>query len=186
MRAIAAAIRDGRLNAELAVLVSNNRNCGAIQWAAQNGVPWRHLSRQVIGSEVQLDATIAKVFKAAKVDLIVLAGYMRMLGPVTIAAFPNRILNVHPALLPKHGGQGMYGKHVHEAVLAAGDTQTGATIHLVDGEYDHGATVAQIKVPVVPGDTVETLTAKVQAREQELFPETLRRIFAGEINLDRL
>jgi phosphoribosylglycinamide formyltransferase-1 len=186
MRAIVAACRGGKLAAEPALLVGNNRDSGAIAWAELQGVPWRHLSATKLGSEDALDQAMADELRAAKVDLVILAGYMRKLGPRTLAAFPRRMLNVHPALLPKFGGQGMYGKHVHEAVLNAGEKVTGATIHVVDGEYDHGPVVAQAQVPVEAGDTPETLAARVQAKEQELYPQVLRDIIGGKIDLDRL
>ncbi|MSO98203.1 MAG: phosphoribosylglycinamide formyltransferase [Rhodospirillaceae bacterium] len=186
MRAIVAACRMGRLNAEPALLISNNRDCGAIAWADLQDIPWQHLSATKLGSEAAVDDAMARELKAANVDLIVLAGYMRKLGPKTLAAFSKRILNVHPALLPKFGGQGMYGKHVHEAVLKSGDKTTGVTIHIVDGEYDHGPIVAQAEVPVAVGDSPDTLAARVQAKEQELYPQVLKKIFSGEIDLDKL
>lgn len=184
MRAIVAACRDGSLAAEPAVLISNNGTCGAVAWARENGLPALHLSVAVLGSPDAVDPAIAKALADHRADLIVLAGYMRKLGPATLAAFKNRILNVHPALLPKFGGQGMYGTFVHEAVLKAGETRTGATIHIVDGEYDHGPIVAQAEVPVLPGDTPDTLAGRVQAKERELFPQTLRDIVAGRLNLN--
>jgi phosphoribosylglycinamide formyltransferase-1 len=96
------------------------------------------------------------------------------------------MLNIHPALLPRHGGKGMYGIRVHEAVLAAGERETGVTVHLVDEVYDHGPIVAQARVPVQPGDTPEALQARVLQAEHRLYPETLRRIALGEIDLDAL
>ncbi len=186
MRAVVAACRGGALQAEPALLISNNRDSTAIAWAQENNVPWAHISAKVTGSEEAADTAIADTLKRHGADLVVLAGYMRKLGPATLKAYHRRILNVHPALLPKFGGQGMYGAHVHEAVLKAGERETGVTIHLVDDEYDHGAVVAQASVPVEPADTAATLAARVQAREQTLYPETLRRIVAGEIDLDRL
>lgn len=186
MRAIVAACRAGRLNADATLLISNNRDCGAIAWADLQGVPWQHMSATKLGSEEALDEAMAAALKTAHVDLIVLAGYMRKLGPKTLEAFSRRILNVHPALLPKFGGQGMYGKHVHEAVLKAGEKVTGATIHIVDGEYDHGPIVMQAEVPVEPSDTPDTLAARVQAKEQELYPQVLQKVFSGEIDLDGL
>lgn len=186
MRAIVTAMRGGGLKAEPAVLISNNRACGAIAWAEENGVAWAHISAKVTGSDAAADAAIADTLKKHGADLVVLAGYMRKLGPATLTAYHRRILNVHPALLPKFGGQGMYGAHVHEAVLKAGERESGATIHIVDDEYDHGAVVAQAPVPVEAADTAATLAARVQAREQTLYPETLRRIISGEIDLDRL
>ncbi|MEA2757723.1 MAG: phosphoribosylglycinamide formyltransferase 1, partial [Methylobacteriaceae bacterium] len=119
----------------------------------------------------------------AAVDLVILSGYLRKLGPAILAAFDGRILNVHPALLPKFGGKGMYGARVHEAVLAQGETQTGATIHLVDAEYDHGRTIAQSRIAIEPGDGVQEIQAKVMKAESSLFVETVRRIADGELKL---
>jgi phosphoribosylglycinamide formyltransferase-1 len=186
MRAVVAACRDGRLGASPALLISNNRDSAALTWAADNGLTHLHISAKSAGSEEAADAAIAEALAAHRVDLVILAGYMRKLGPRTLKAFSRRILNAHPALLPKFGGQGMYGVHVHTAVLNAGEAETGATIHLVDEVYDHGAVLAQAKVPVLPGDTPESLAARVQAREQELFPDVLRRVISNEINLDRV
>ena len=186
MRAVVAACRDGRLRATPVVLISNNGDSAAMAWAKQNRLPAVHISATTAGSEAAADAAIVATLAQYGADLVVLAGYMRKLGPETLGAFAKRILNVHPALLPKFGGQGMYGRHVHAAVLSAGEVETGATIHVVDGEYDHGPIVAQARVPVQPGDTPETLAARVQAKEQELYPETLKRIIAREIDLDRL
>lgn len=185
MRAIVTACMAGTLDARPVLLVSNNRDSAAVAWAEANGLSWAHVSARREGSEAAADAAVARALRDGGADLVVLAGYMRKLGPATLAAFPRRILNVHPALLPKFGGKGMYGRHVHEAVLAAGERETGATIHIVDGDYDRGPVIAQATVPVAPGDTPETLAARVQAREQTLFPETLRRIVTGEIDLDK-
>jgi phosphoribosylglycinamide formyltransferase-1 len=186
MRAIVAACRKGELRAQPLLAISNNRDSPALAWARDNKVAAHHISAATAGSEADADAAIAATLSMAGADLVVLSGYMRKLGPETLGVFARRILNVHPALLPKFGGQGMYGRHVHAAVLAAGECETGVTIHLVDDQYDHGPVVAQAKVPVEPGDTPETLAARVQAREQTLYPETLKRFFAGEIDLDRL
>jgi phosphoribosylglycinamide formyltransferase-1 len=186
MRAIVVACRQGWLAAEPALLISNNRDCGAIAWADLQGIAWQHMSATKLGSDAALDEAMARELKAAQVDLVVLAGYMRKLGPKTLAAYSKRILNVHPALLPHFGGQGMYGKHVHEAVLKSGDQISGVTIHIVDGEYDHGPIVAQSEVPVEAGDTPDTLAARVQAAEQDLYPRVLQSIVSGKIDLDLL
>ena len=111
--------------------------------------------------------------EAARVDLIVLAGYLKPVPAAVVRAWHGRIINVHPALLPRHGGRGMYGRRVHEAVLAAGDTTTGATVHLVSEEYDQGEILAQGTVPVLPGDTADTLAARVLAVEHKLLPATV-------------
>jgi phosphoribosylglycinamide formyltransferase 1 len=108
---------------------------------------------------------------------------MKKLGPRVLRAHGGRILNTHPALLPKFGGQGMYGNRVHEAVLASGDAETGASIHLVDSEYDTGPVLARCRVPVMPGDSVAALAERVQARERELVVETLARLADGVLKL---
>ncbi|TAL02966.1 MAG: phosphoribosylglycinamide formyltransferase [Rhodospirillaceae bacterium] len=186
MRAIVAACKQAQIRAQAVLLISNNGDSAAMAWAKANKIPASHISATTAGSDAEADATIASTLSMAGADLVILAGYMRKLGPETLGVFKRRILNVHPALLPKFGGQGMYGKRVHEAVLASGDKETGVTIHLVDDVYDHGPIVAQDRVPVQPGDTPETLAARVQAREQTLYVETLKRIFTGEIDLDKI
>ncbi|HEU5194409.1 MAG TPA: formyltransferase family protein, partial [Methylomirabilota bacterium] len=117
------------------------------------------------------------------VDLVVLAGYMKKLGPRTLAHFRGRIINTHPALLPKFGGRGMYGLHVHGAVLAAGEKTTGASVHLVDEEYDTGRIVAQCEVDVRAGDTPETLAERVQRHERALLVDVLARVAGGKLRL---
>lgn len=186
MRAIVEACRGGALKAHPVVLISNNGESSAIAWANAQRIPTVHISAKAAGSEQAADEAIAQTLRESGAALVILAGYMRKLGPATLKAFKRRILNVHPALLPKFGGQGMYGHHVHEAVLKSGEAETGATIHVVDEEYDHGPVVAQARVPVEAGDTAASLAARVQAREQSLYPETLRRIISGEIDLDRI
>ena len=124
-----------------------------------------------------------EALRDAKIDLVILAGYMKKIGPKTLVAFSNRILNIHPALLPKHGGQGMYGLRVHEAVIAAGETESGATVHLIDAEYDEGPILQQITVPVLLDDTPETLQKRVLEKEHFLYPDTLAKIARSEIKL---
>ena len=130
------------------------------------------------GSDLQ---AILDALTRHDVELVVLAGYMKKLGPRTLTRYRGRVLNIHPALLPRFGGQGMYGARVHEAVLASGERETGVTIHVVDEEYDHGPIVAQCRVPVLAADTPETLAARVLERV-----ETLERIVSGASNLGRL
>lgn len=119
---------------------------------------------------------MASELSGAAVDYIVLAGYMKKMGPRVLSSFAGRIINTHPALLPKFGGRGMYGRRVHEAVLASGERVTGVTVHLVTAEYDEGPVVAQVEVPVHADDTVESLAERVQERERELLVETLRTL----------
>jgi len=184
MQAILDAISDGSLPAEARVVVCNNSGAGALERARKFGMAAAHLSTGTHAEAAALDAAMVAVMQKHGVELVVCAGYMRKVGPAMLAAFPNRILNIHPALLPRHGGKGMYGMHVHEAVLAAGDAETGVSIHLVNNEYDRGPLLAQERVAVQPGDTPEVLQQRVLKTEHQLYPETLRRIAAGEINLD--
>lgn len=186
MQAIIDATRQGVLPAEVVVVISNNAGSQAAARAATEGIPFHHLSGVTHPEFDELDSQIAKVLSDAGVDMVVLAGYMKKVGPRTIHSFPARIVNIHPALLPKFGGAGMYGPRVHEAVLAAGDVVTGITVHLVDGEYDRGPIVAQCEVKVVEGDDVQTLAARVLEREHSFYVETLCRIVSGELDLDRL
>ena len=186
MQAIIDACKDGRLDAEPAVVISNNSESTALERARREGIPDYHLSSATHRDPAELDAAILRTLEEHGVDLVILAGYMKLLGPRTLARYRGRILNIHPALLPKFGGKGLYGKKVHEAVLAAGERVTGVTIHLVDERYDAGPIVAQSEVPVLDGDTVDSLAARVLQREHQLFAETLQKIAVGEIDLDAI
>lgn len=183
MREVLRAIRDGTLDAEARLLVSNNADAPALEAARGCGVPTLHLSQTTLGPGRDLDDALAEALGAAGVELVVLSGYMRKLGPAMLARWRNRILNIHPALLPRHGGEGMYGGRVHAAVVASGDARTGATVHLVDAEYDRGAMLAQREVPVLPGDTAADVERRVRAIEPPLVVETLRRIASGALPL---
>jgi phosphoribosylglycinamide formyltransferase-1 len=183
MRAIVAAIGDGRLDAEVRLVVSNNADSPALQFCRERGLPWRHISAKTEGAPEAADRAIADAMQKSGAELIVLSGYLRPLGPETLRAFPGRVLNIHPALLPSYGGQGMYGRRVHEAVIGAGDAVSGATIHLVDADYDSGPILAQVQVQVPAGCTVEQLEQSVMAAEPALFVETLRRVSEGELHL---
>ena len=125
---------------------------------------------------VALDRAITQTLEQANVDLVVLVGYMKRLGPVTLGRFEHRMINTHPSLLPKYGGSGFFGRRVHEAVLANGDTESGATVHWVSGDYDSGPIIAQVRVPVAAAETPETLEHKVKAVERQLLIETLRSL----------
>jgi phosphoribosylglycinamide formyltransferase 1 len=183
MQAVIDACQAGELKATPSVVISNNGDSEALARANRQAIPCYHLSSQTHPIAEQLDEAILHALTFHQVRLVILAGYMRKLGIKTLAHFAGRILNIHPALLPKFGGQGMYGAHVHAAVLAAGEKETGVTIHLVDSEYDHGSIVAQCRLPVYPGDTVTTLSQRVLEREHTFLVETLEKIIAGSISL---
>lgn len=180
-QAIVDAIAAGRLDAEPRILISNRKSCAAFAWAEAQGVPT--LAIPTAADAEAADAVLAQALEAAGVEVVVLSGYLRRLGPRTLAAYTGRILNIHPGPLPQFGGEGMYGARVHEAVLAAGLSETAIVIHLVDEEYDHGPELDRRRVPVLPGDTTETLEARVKAAEPGFFLETLTRIASGDLAL---
>jgi len=173
----------GKLNAKPVVVISNNADAGALVYAREAGIPAFHLSSNTHEDESVLDQEITNILKSHEVDWVILAGYMKKIGPRLLGEFQGKIFNIHPSLLPRHGGQGMYGVHVHEAVLASGESETGVTIHMVDGEYDQGRILAQEKVFVEADDTPESLAARVLKVEHELYSETLQGIIEGRIRL---
>ena len=150
------------------VLVMADRPAAAIAEAQRRGIAAHLLADPADATEW------VRLLDAAKCDLLVLAGYLRLLPRDVIAAMKGRVINIHPALLPRHGGRGMYGHRVHEAVLAAGEAESGATVHLVDEEYDRGAILGQGRVAVEPGDTSEILARRVLAVEHRLVPAAVR------------
>lgn len=151
------------------VVISNNSDSGALRRALQLDVP----AIAVVDS-VNLDADMLAILESSGADLVVLAGYMQKVGPLTLQAYQGRIINTHPSLLPKHGGKGMYGRRVHQAVLDSGDTETGVTIHHVTDDYDTGAVIAQYTVPVVPDDTVASIEERVKKIEKQLICEVIQ------------
>ena len=183
MQAIIDACNEGSLSANPAVVISNNADSGALERARAESIPAYHLSSKTHADFVQLDSVISETLKKHAVDLVVLAGYMKKIGPITLAAFAGKVINIHPCLLPKYGGQGMYGMRVHEAVIADKGKETGVTIHVVDAEYDTGPILAQQKIRVNEGDTAEILAERVLAVEHTFYAETINRIISGEIQL---
>ena len=181
LRAIVSAIETGALAAQACLVVSNRQSAPALAFAREHGLVAEFIP--TVSDPAAADVRLVEVMRQADVEYIILSGYLRKLGAKTLEAFAGRILNIHPALLPLHGGQGMYGRRVHKAVIAADDRFTGATVHLVDREYDHGKIVAQVEIPVAPYDTPETLESRVMAAEPGLFVKTLKRLAAGTLVL---
>jgi len=168
--------RDGALSADVVVVISNNSGAKALERARAHGIDGLHISAATEGSASVADTRITREFVKRCVDMVVLAGYMKRVGPALLDAFRGRIINIHPALLPKYGGEGMYGMRVHEAVIAAGERESGPTVHVVDDEYDHGSILAHRCVPVFPDDTPETLQKRVLAVEHEILPATIQQL----------
>ncbi len=186
MQAVIDACREGRLHATPAVLVCNNRNAEAIRRAEKHDIPGYVLNAVRHPVPDDLDRAMLDAIEMHGSELILLAGFMKKLGPRVLSAYRGRILNVHPSLLPRYGGKGMFGTHVHQAVLAAREKVTGVTVHLADDEYDQGKILAQAEVPVLDGDSVETLAARVLEKEHDLLVSTLRRIVSGGLPLTPL
>ena len=149
---------------EVALVLSNRPDAGALDIARGHGI-----RTAVLAPSSDPDQWL-RPLETAGIDFIVLAGFLKQVPDAVVRAFGGRIINVHPALLPKHGGPGMYGLHVHRAVLAAGDTESGATVHLVTERYDEGPILGQARVPVLPGDTPESLATRVLEAEHRLLP----------------
>jgi phosphoribosylglycinamide formyltransferase-1 len=183
MQAIIDACKSGEIKANPAVVISNNSRSGASSKAKQSGIPFYHLSSATHPNLEELDGAILDVLTKNQVDLVILAGYDRKLGIKTLSYYQGKVINIHPSLLPKYGGSGMWGIRVHQAVLAAGEKETGVSIHLADRDYDRGPLIAQTRVPVLPDDTPETLASRVLEREHTFFVETIGKIINGEIRL---
>ena len=186
MQAIIDACLQGRLHADVRVVIGNNSRSGALARARAHGIPTAHLSGATHPNEADLDRAIMETLDGYRVDVVALAGYMKRLEPLVLSRYKGRLLNTHPALLPKFGGQGMYGDRVHEAVLASRDKVSGATVHLVEGDYDTGPVVSHVEVSVLATDTLDTLRDRVQTAEREHYVQALHRIAKGEIKLEGL
>ncbi len=172
-QAILNAISEGQLDATVVLAISNNSGSEALVRARRHNIKTLHLSANTHPVAEALDQAMSEALKNAGTDLVVTAGYMRKLGPITLNAFKGKVVNIHPSLLPKYGGQGMYGKRVHEAVIANGERESGLSVHLVEGEYDTGPILRQQKVPVLADDTADSLAERIIAEEHKLLVATL-------------
>ncbi len=168
------AMKEPGYPAEAVLIFSNKAEAGILQRGKDAGVMTLYLDPKGYDSREKFDQAVANILREAKVELICFAGYMRIVTQVLVGAFEGRILNVHPALLPKFGGPGMYGHHVHEAVIKAGEAESGATVHMVSVGVDEGEIILQAKVPVQAGDTAETLAKRVLEQEHRIYPQALR------------
>ncbi len=156
---------------EVALIASNKADAFVLERAKKFEVPTFTFSRKDLE-----EGKLLEKLQEEKIDWVILAGFLLKIPVELIRAFPDRIINIHPALLPKYGGKGMYGMHVHEAVKAAGDTETGITIHLVNENYDEGKIIFQTAVPLTATDTPETIATKIHALEHRYFPEVIESL----------
>lgn len=151
---------------KIACLISNNESCGALEAAREQNVPLKLYSND----EIEQGDVLTNYLSENKIDFIILAGFLRKIPATTIRNYPNKIINIHPALLPAFGGKGMYGQHVHKAVLESKSVQSGITIHCVNENYDEGNYVAQFYTYVLPNDTIKTLENRIRALELRYYP----------------
>jgi phosphoribosylglycinamide formyltransferase-1 len=178
-QAVLDACAAGRIDGSVALVVSNNADAPVLERARSAGVAWRHISARSVGGDAAVDDALLAAARSADATHILLAGYMKRVGPALLGAFEGRIYNTHPALLPAFGGAGMYGDHVHAAVLASGATRSGATVHIVSEDYDSGPIVGSVEVAVLEGDDVVSLGERVRAAERELVVDVLAAAARG-------
>lgn len=177
-------VESGLIGAKINMLIAGKEGIYAIERAKRHGIPYRVFLKRNYGSLDGMFGEIVKLLKASGTDLIVLAGYLTILSPNIVRAYRGRIINIHPALLPKYGGAGMYGLKVHEAVLAAGEKESGCTVHFVDETPDTGKIIAQERVKVLPDDTPESLQQRVLQKEHILLPRVVANL-AEEIQHEK-
>lgn len=171
LQALIDATKSGVIKGRVGAVISNNSGAYALARAANENIPAFHISGKTHPEPENFIGTTLDVLETNGINLIVLAGYMKLLPPEVIRRYRYRIINIHPALLPKYGGKGMFGLIVHKAVLDAGEKISGATVHMVDETYDHGVILIQRTVPVLPGDSPETLAARVLEVEHRILPQ---------------
>ena len=170
---------------EVGLVISNNSDSGALSFAKEKGIHWRHHSATTCGGDpARLGEAHLEALDSHEIDFIALAGYMKRIPAEILEAYHHKILNVHPALLPSFGGGGMYGRRVHEAVLARGCKVTGATVHFVTGDYDTGPILMQEACAVLDDDTPESLADRVLAIEHRIFPEAIDLVASGRVRIE--
>jgi phosphoribosylglycinamide formyltransferase 1 len=165
---------DNHPNVEIALMVSDRKNAFVFERMQRLNIPSYYMSKEDFEN-----GNVLKLLEDQKVDWIVLAGFLKLLPAAIIHAYPHRIVNIHPALLPKFGGKGMYGRHVHEAVAAAGESKTGITIHYVNENFDEGEIISQYETPVSATDTPETIASKIHDLEMNWFPKVIEKVVLG-------
>lgn len=184
LQAIIDAVEAGKINGEIVLVISNASKAYALERARNHGIPALFISKKEAGSVEAFNDRILEALLEAKAELVVLAGYLPIVGGQVVRAFEHRIINIHPALIPSFCGVGMYGHYVHEAVLAYGAKISGATTHFVDEQVDHGGVIMQGSVPVLEDDTPETLAARVLTVEHRILPESVRLFCADKLRVD--
>lgn len=173
---IITAIQENRLISQIGIIITNNGDSEIYKWAKKNKFEVILINKTTHPVLDQKDQAIQKNLSLAGTDLIILSGYMQKIGKITLAAYPNKILNIHPSLLPKHGGKGLYGDKVHKSVIKAGDKVSGVSVHFINEEYDEGEIILQKLVAVVANETVQSLKNKIKAVEGEIYLDSIKKI----------
>lgn len=175
-QALVNAVASGEIPARIRGVITDNARAGVIERAQRYAIPYAVLSPASFASEKEYHASLLSQLRQWYPALIVLAGYLKRIPESIVQTYENRIINIHPSLLPKYGGKGYYGMHVHRAVLENGENETGCTVHVVTAEYDEGPVLAQMKVPVQDDDTAESLARRVQQAEMKLLPHVVSKM----------
>lgn len=178
------AVHSEKIRAEICCLIASKPDIYAIERAKQAGIPVEIVQKKTFDSADAFDEAILGTLKRCEADFVVLAGYLSIVGSKTIGAYKNRIINIHPALIPSFCGMGMYGSHVHEAVIAYGAKFSGATVHFVDEGADTGPIIMQEVVPVFEQDTPEELAARVLKTEHKILPEAVALMADGKLKVE--
>lgn len=184
LKSIIRSQKSGKISSKVAIVISNNSNSGALNIAKANQIPGFHLSQKMFASEIDYVKRFLELLRSYNIDLIILAGYMKLIPAEIVRKYKNRILNIHPALIPSFCGKGLYGLKVHEAVLNYGVKVTGVTVHLVDEEYDTGPVVLQKTVKVKDGDTPDSLQKRVLKWEHKAYPEAIKLFESKKFNIE--
>ena len=184
LQALIDAQEAGHIDGEIVLVLSNASKAYALERARRHSIETRFVSKKQAGSDAAFNDAILAELRRVGAELVVLAGYLPIVGAQVVRAYEHRIINIHPALIPAFCGPGMYGHHVHEAVLAYGAKISGATTHFVDEQVDHGGVIMQASVPVLEGDTPDTLAARVLTVEHRILPESVRLFCAGKLGVD--
>ena len=171
----------GDILAKICLIISNNPSSGAIDLAGKNAIPIFIINKTLFPDSHLRDMALLRKLIQADIDLICLAGYMKIIPKNIVAHFKNRILNIHPALLPAFGGKGFYGMKVHQAVIQSKASESGVTVHFIDDQYDHGPIVAQEKVIIKEDDTADSLAQKIMAVEHRIYPEVVKAFCENRI-----
>ena len=174
-------IKSGKINGRIVLLITNNPQCKAVDFANSNGIKVSIINNDIIANIAKHEEFLLRELESVGTDLIVLAGYLKMIPLNIISKYKNKILNIHPSLLPKFGGKGFYGMKVHNAVIASKESFTGATVHFVDEIYDNGPIVMQEKVEILHDDTSDSIAKKVLVVEHKLLPYVVQKFCLDKI-----